>query len=123
MRSLIYDAKSKTNEEDSAERFKAWAAEVGMVRRSPLPSLLRAPLACRLTSAQIVIYTQYTTKRGGLPPVPSCQGKSDTATIYAYIIATKSHSVGPEEPDQDLKLFLDIDMSVLGSEREGEWEK
>ena len=39
--------------------------------------------------------------------------------VVEYILETKAHKVGPDHPDQDLKLFIDIDMSVLGQAQEG----
>jgi len=67
---IVYDPKSKTNEEDSAELFL---------------HLLSHHLDSNL-----------------------CE------KIKAYIIATKKHDVAHSE-DTDLKLFIDMDMSILGA--------
>lgn len=67
---IIYDPKSKTNEEDSADLF-----------RDTMQDLLP---------------------------------ESDIALIFEYIIQTKAHDVGASD-DEDLKYFIDWDMSVLGS--------
>jgi len=39
--------------------------------------------------------------------------------VHAYILATKTHQMSQSpEVDDDLALFLDIDMSILGQPRE-----
>jgi predicted metal-dependent HD superfamily phosphohydrolase len=67
---IVYDPKSKTNEEDSADLFRI-------------------------------------TMQDALP-------KSDVDLIFEYINQTKAHDVGGSD-DEDLKYFIDWDMSVLGS--------
>lgn len=58
------------------------------------------------------------------PCLPSTQSEADARRVEAYILATKSHACSSEgdgkEDDEDLRLFLDIDMSVLGQPRDGE---
>jgi predicted metal-dependent HD superfamily phosphohydrolase len=68
---IVYDARSKTNEEDSADLLK------------------------HLISNHL--------------PGELLQKAAD------YIIATKAHAVEGSD-DNDLKLFIDFDMSILGSE-------
>lgn len=68
---IIYDPKSKTNEEDSAEVFMQLCS-----------SLL---------------------------------DKETCQKVHQYIIETKKHDVG-ESLDNDLKLFIDFDMSILGQD-------
>lgn len=54
------------------------------------------------------------------PPVfLSLQPNEVIDLVVNYILLTKAHQVGPENPDVDLKLFIDIDMSVLGQMQEG----
>lgn len=50
------------------------------------------------------------------------QTEADAARVEAYILATKSHACKEdEEGEEDLRLFLDIDMSVLGQPCDGGW--
>ncbi|TFJ87371.1 hypothetical protein NSK_001703 [Nannochloropsis salina CCMP1776] len=45
--------------------------------------------------------------------------KEDIGVVHAYIMATKTHQMSQSpEVDDDLALFLDIDMSILGQPRE-----
>jgi predicted metal-dependent HD superfamily phosphohydrolase len=46
------------------------------------------------------------------------QDAASTETVMLWILATKSHALGEDDPD--LKIFLDIDMSILGVDLEGE---
>jgi predicted metal-dependent HD superfamily phosphohydrolase/GNAT superfamily N-acetyltransferase len=41
-----------------------------------------------------------------------------TTTVREYILQTKNHMAVPEGADQDLLLFLDMDIAILGSPRE-----
>ena len=50
----------------------------------------------------------------------SCQSQETIDLVVEYILATKAHKIGPDDAaDQDLKLFIDIDMSVLGQLKQG----
>lgn len=42
----------------------------------------------------------------------------DTDSVSAYIIATKQHDVSGSD-DEDLRAFIDLDMAVVGRERDG----
>lgn len=83
---VIYDPLSSTNEEDSAEYFKKFILAVEKVNND---DILKGPR----------------------------NSPSSLETIVKYIIATKQHTI-PNSLSQDyfLKIFLDIDMSVLAKE-------
>jgi len=57
--------------------------------------------------------------------------KAQAQTVVDWILATKSHVIdesllsenGGGGGDQDLPLFLDLDMSILGSDRQGKMIK
>jgi len=46
----------------------------------------------------------------------------DIEKVHTYILATKTHKPAPppieDDKDEDLLLFLDIDMSILGQPRQ-----
>lgn len=60
----------------------------------------------------------YNNKLNKQIPKTYTQPETDAARVVRYILATKSHSCDDDE--EDLRLFLDIDMSVLGQPRAGE---
>lgn len=75
----IYNPKSSTNEEDSAELFSEFANE---------------------------LTRQF----------PNCENVVKRSVVVDYILQTKKHDVSTSS-DEDLKLFIDIDMSILAAER------
>jgi hypothetical protein len=97
--SLIYHPRSGTNEEDSAARFRAFAQEIMATgaAASGAAGAINPPPPSRFLSA------------------------TDVDKVNAYILATKSHqasSSSSDGNDQDERLFLDFDMSILGQPRE-----
>lgn len=78
----VYNPKSGTNEEDSAELYKCFVADV---------------------------IGKLTKNSDTLDKIEN----EEHSKVMDYILATKQHSVSPSA-DIYLKMFLDVDMSVLG---------
>ena len=90
----IYDPKSSINEEDSAALYRTFASEItcAIATMNSIPATTNFP----------------------------CLSSFDHGRVEQYILATKQHNV-PPCADICLKLFVDVDMAVLGKD-EGAYE-
>jgi hypothetical protein len=118
--SLIYNPRSGRNEEDSADRFSAFAVEMGMVRPIVTRMITHRGM-CMAKDVFIKLYVNRCPFAHSFSHLDCCcawQAEGLREAVVHYILATKQHQT-EEGGEADLALFLDTDMSILGQPRQG----
>lgn len=73
-----------------------------------LHSLVYDPKSGKNEEDSEIVFREFAKEAGLTQP--------DTDSVSAYIIATKQHDVSGSD-DEDLRAFIDLDMAVVGRER------